>query len=56
MENVVEEKTGTAIKPRSSASGRSETAGEKLAEARMANKLRKKKAHRRRLKRSNSKG
>jgi hypothetical protein len=50
-----EEKIGTDTKPREN-SGRSESAGKKHSEKRMANKQRKKRAHKRTLRRSNTNG
>jgi hypothetical protein len=51
----LEGKIGTDPKPRETA-GRSEPSGNKHSEKRMANKLRKKRAHKRTLRRSNTNG
>jgi hypothetical protein len=56
MDNVDQEKTAPETKPAGTASGHSELSSNKFALARRANKLRKKKAHRRTLRRSNTKG
>jgi hypothetical protein len=51
----LEGKLGTDPKPRETA-GRSESSGNKHSEKRMANKQRKKRAHKRTLRRSNTNG
>jgi len=56
VDNVPEEKIGIETKPRGRALGNAASSGNKLAEARMASKLRKKRAHKRTLRRSNTNG
>ena len=56
MDNAPEEKIEIETKPRGRALGNAESSGNKHAEARMANKLKKKRAHKRTLRRSNTKG
>lgn len=56
MDNVDQEKAVPETKPAGAAPGRSEPSSNKFAVARMANKQRKKRAHRRTLRRSNTKG
>ena len=56
MDNVEQEKAVVETTPKGPAPGRSEPPGNKYAEARRANKQRKKRAHRRTLRRSNTKG
>jgi hypothetical protein len=51
----LDEKIGTDTKPRET-SGRAESSGNKHSEKRMANKQRKKRAHKRTLRRSNTNG
>jgi hypothetical protein len=56
MDNVSEENLATETKPRGPALGRSEPLTDKHSQQRLANKQRKKRAHRRKLKRSHTKG
>jgi hypothetical protein len=56
MNTVAEEKLGIAAAPRSAASGPLESSGDKYSQKRLANKQRKKRAHRRKLRRSNTNG
>ena len=56
MDNVAEEKVATETKPSDLASESPAAPVNKLAANRMANKQRKKRAHRRKLRRSNTKG
>jgi hypothetical protein len=56
MGTVVEEKLGVVATPRSAASGLLESSGDKYSQQRLANKQRKKRAHRRKLRRSNTNG
>lgn len=56
MDNAPDEKIGIETKPRVTAPGRSESSGNKHSENRMASKQRKKRAHKRRLRRSNANG
>lgn len=56
METVAEEKLGIAATPRSAASVSLESSNDKYAQKRLANKQRKKRAHRRKLRRSNTNG
>ena len=56
MDNADQDKSVSEAKPTGVAPGRSEPSGNKFALARMASKQRKKRAHRRTLRRSNTKG
>jgi hypothetical protein len=56
MDNVPEENLGTETKRRGQASARSEPSTDKHSQHRMANKQRKKRAHKRKLRRSHTKG
>jgi hypothetical protein len=56
MDNVDQDKTVPETKPAGTTPGRPEPSSNKFAIARMANKQRKKRAHRRTLRRSNTKG
>lgn len=56
MDNVTEEKPATEIKPKDPVSGFQAASVNKFDAKRMANKQRKKRAHRRKLRRSHTKG
>jgi hypothetical protein len=56
MGTVAEEKLGIVATPSSAASGSSESSGDKYSQKRLANKQRKQRAHRRKLRRSNTNG
>jgi hypothetical protein len=56
MDNAIEEKIETETKPRGRALGSAESSGNKHAEARMANKLKKRRAHKHTLRRSHTNG
>jgi len=56
MDNVDQDKTAPGTKPAGAAPGRPDLPTNKFALARLASKQRKKRAHRRTLRRSNTKG
>ena len=56
MDNAPEEKIGIETKPGGRVLGKAESSGNKHAEARIANKLRKRRAHKRMLRRSHTNG
>lgn len=56
MDNAPQEKIATEIKPKGPALGASQSSGNKQSANRMANKQKKKIAHKRNLRRSNTNG